>query len=504
MERHARSDPGRTAVVSAGETLTYGELDRRCEALAAGLRGLGLEDGDPVVLLLPSGIPSIVATIAVLKAGLVYVGMNVMLRAAEVRQVIIDCGARAAITDASLCGVAAEAAQGTTTLKHLVAFGRSSAISADVLIERPVSEPATRPVGLGARAALFYTGGTTGKPKGGIHDHANLAHWTKTASARVGLTAEDRFLCVIPTFIGSSFMPGVWTALTHGARLYLMERFDPATAVELIHDERISISWGTVAHLQRINELPYDRDLSCLRRAPFGGYSHPASLREEFESRFRARVQHAWGMSETVSTILMQPPNDEQARMSDPDSVGPPMDGVEAAILDDDGHQVAPEEPGELCLRPSAGSPWRPVLGYHRNPEETERALAGGWFHTDDLARMDRRGWVTVEGRRGDLIKVSGWAVFAKEIERVVATDPRVRAVAVTGVPDERSGQRPVAFVEPQEGSSITPEEVHALVDRDLARFKRLKDAVVLDRLPTNFYGKVSKSMLRERYLRQR
>lgn len=500
LAAHAARTPDKAAIVTGGETLTYAGLADGTDRIAAGLRGLGLGDGEAVGLMIPTGLPSVVATLAAIKAGLVYVGINVMFRSGEVRQVLADCGARVVIAHVEYLDIVTEAIAEQTAVEHVIVVGGSGDLTYEELLERPVDGDQTRAVDPSARAALFYTGGTTGAPKGVIHDHQNLVNHMTNARRMVGLSDEDRVIGMGATFIGTAFVATAWSALAHGAELFLMERFDAAEAVQLIEEEKITFSWGSVAVFQRMNALPYDRDLSCMWRSIAGGYAHPAAVRSEFEERFGATIYHSWGMSETVGSILMQPPGDEETRCRKMDSVGRSMGGVEVCVQDDDDRILATGEPGELCVRADDSGLWKPALGYLNNPEETERAFRGGWLHTNDLATIDSDGWVTVEGRRGDLIKVSGWAVFATEIEELIAGDERVETVAVVAVPDERTGQRPVAFVELKEGRTATAEEVVGQVDRSLAKFKRLKSAVIVDELPTNLYGKVQKNALVERY----
>jgi acyl-CoA synthetase (AMP-forming)/AMP-acid ligase II len=290
----------------------------------------------------------------------------------------------------------------------------------------------------------------------------------------------------------------VYTPLAAGSELFLMERFDPAAAVELISAEKLTITITVATILQRINELPYDRDLSSLNRNLVGGSTQPSSVREEFEARFNCPIFHGYGSSELIGTVLHHPLDQEELRRRKLPTLGLPTKGVEASLVDDDNNPVADGDWGELCFRDDgSGYAWKPMLGYHNRPEESARSLPGdGWFHSNDLAVRDEDGWFTVKGRRGDLIKVSSWSVFASEIETVLKTDERVRDVAVAGVADERTGQKPVAFVTLREGAELQPGELVELVGRRLAKFKGLRETIVMEELPVNAYGKVLKHRL--------
>jgi acyl-CoA synthetase (AMP-forming)/AMP-acid ligase II len=499
---YAARTPKKPAIVTASETVTYEELDRRTDRVAAGLLRLGLPPGSVVPIMVPTGIPSVVSTIAVMKAGLVYTGLNVMFRAFEVEQIAADSQARAVIVHVDFLDVVDEVRCRVPSIEHVVVVGtgRQGEVIYDELLERPADGPQTQPLNPALTAALFYTGGTTGTPKGVVHDHANIAIQMQKSRALAGLHPEDRMLGIIPTFIGTSFIAAAWVAIANGATTYLQERMDAASAADWVEEEKLTFFWATVANVQRFNDLAHDRDMSSITRAITGGFAHPPAIREEFEQRFGARLYLGFGMSEVVNTVTLQPRDDEARRRQKYESVGVPAPGLVAAILDDDGNEVKPGEHGELCLRDDGRGTWKPMLGYLNRPQETAEALAGGWLHTNDLAHMDKDGWIYVHGRRGDLLKVSGYQLFAAEIENVINDDERVHHVAVAGVADPRATQRPVAWVKLNDGANMTKAEVLELVEHRLARFKHLKDAVFVDELPTNFYGKVQKHVLVARY----
>jgi long-chain acyl-CoA synthetase len=500
---YAARTPGKAAIVTAGETVTYADLDQRTDRLAAGLLSLGLQLGDVVPTMIPTGIPSIVATIAVMKAGLVYTGLNTMFRPFEVEQIISDSRARAVIVAEENLAVVEEAIREADHVEHLIVVGngKGSAPTYGDFLARAVEGHQTQRLNPALLAALFYTGGTTGAPKGAMHDHANIAIQMQKVRLLAGLNPDDRILGIVPTFIGTSFIAAAWSAIGNGATTYLQERMLPEAAADWIEEEKISFFWATVANIQRFNDMSEDRDFSSVTRAITGGFAHPPAIRLEFEERFGAHLYQGFGMSELVNTICLQPRDaPEEMRREKYSSVGVPAHGVVAAILDEEGNEVPRGEPGELCFRDDGRGTWKPTLGYLNKPEETAAALNGGWLHTNDLAEMDADGWLYVHGRRGDLIKVSGYQLFASEIENVINDDPRVHRVAVAGVPDPRSTQKPVAWVELEEGAEMSAAEVKAIVEERLAKFKHLKEAVFVTDLPANFYGKVQKHKLVESF----
>jgi acyl-CoA synthetase (AMP-forming)/AMP-acid ligase II len=495
---YAARTPRKAAIVMAGQTVTYAELDRRTDRLAAGLLGLGLRAGDVVAVMIPTGIESVVANVAVMKAGLVFTGLNIMFRPFEVNQIVADCGVRAIIVHEDLVAAVEAGLEGVETVEHLVVVGsgRGAEPTYGDFLERPVDGPQTRSLNPAQLAALNYTGGTTGLPKGAMHDHANIAIQMEKHRLVSRFGPEDRILGVVPTFLGTSFIAAAWCALANGATTYLQERMDADLAADWVEQEKITYLWASIANIQRFNDLPEDRDFSSISRITAGGFAHPPALRLEFEERFGAPIYLSFGMSENVNTIMQQPLDTPEEVRRPKYEYTYPFPNVIAAVLDDDGEPLPPGEPGELCLRDDGGGTWKPMLGYLGRPAETAAALAGGWLHTNDLAEMDEDGWVKVHGRRGDLIKVSGYQLFAAEIENVVNDDPRVHQVAVAGVPDEHTIQKPVAWVVLREGAEMSREEVIDAVAARLARFKHLKDAVFVEELPLSPYGKAQKHIL--------
>lgn len=496
--------PDRTAIVTAEAQLSYRRLDELTDAVARGLEGLGLRPGDAVAVMVPTGISSVLATLGVFKAGLVHVGVNVLFKAGEASHIVADSGAKAMIVDSGLLAVAAAVREEVAAPERLLVVGGADGEQAfEDLLETPGEGAATRALDPSAPAALVYSGGTTGLPKGALHDHANMTTQTRISSEYFGVRPDDRVLGVLPSFLVPPFCSGTWTALANGATLFLEPRFEAGRALDLILAERIDFMVGMKTMLFLLNELPArpDEDLSFMRALACGGMSQPPAVRREFEQRFGRPTLHLYGLSEGVNLVAGTPRGmPERERLRRFDSVGRPLAGIAVRILREDGSEAAPGEVGEICLGPARPGSWKPTLGYPGRPEETARALRDGWLHTNDLGHLDEEGYLYVGGRAQELIKVAGWSVFPGEIEALLQAEPEVARAAVVGVPDERSGEVPVAFVVPAPGSDPDPAALRDLAASRLAHFKRLRDVVLIDELPANLYGKVQKHRLRELY----
>lgn len=501
----AASQPNAAAVVSAEGTLTYRDLDRRSDALARGLERLGLLPGEAVAIMVPTGVDSLLATIGVMKAGLVHVGLNVLFKAGEVGHILRDSAARALIVDASFLPLVEESRGSLPSLEHLIVVGGDAGPAAafEELLETPFDGPQTRDLDPAAPAARVYTGGTTGMPKGALHDHENMSVQTRISSAYFRLTPEDRVMGALPSFLIPPFYSGHWTALSNGATLFIEPRFDAARVLDRILAERITFMVGTKTMLYLFNELPPrdDEELSFMRLMACGGMPQPPSVRMAFERRFRRPTLHIYGISECVNVIAGTPLDlPESVRLASFDAVGRPLEGIAIRVLREDGSEADTGEPGEVCVGPARPGSWKPMLGYPNREQETARALADGLLHTNDVGHIDEQGLLHVRGRAQELIKVSGWSVFPGEIEAVLVGEEEVGEAAVVGVPDERSGQVPVAFVVPRPGSQVDRETLRNRVSAELAKFKRLREVVVLEKLPANLYGKVQKHRLVELY----
>lgn len=455
--------------------------------------------------MVPTGIPSVVATVAVLKAGMVHVGVNVLFKEVELGHILLDSGARGLIVDAALLPLV-DTLDDPAALEHIVVVGDAPAGTTAYgdLIERPAPGPQTQQLEPSARAALIYTGGTTGMPKGAVHDHENLVTQTLIGSSYFGMTPDDRVMGALPTFMLPPFYSSAWYALGSGATLFLERRFDAARVLERIRSERLTFMVATKTMLFLFNELPASAadDLSSMRMFACGGMPQPPEVRRAFEQRFARPTLHIYGLSECANVVAGTPPETPaQLREETFDSVGRPLEGISIRVVREDGSPADVDEPGELWIGDDGSGRWKPMSGYVNRPAETSKALEDGWYRSGDVGRIDAHGFVYVRGRAQELIKVSGWSVFPAEIEALLAGEEGVEQVAVVPVPDARAGQRPVAFVKPRPGATVDPATLMARVEHGLAKFKRLRDVRVVDELPTNLYGKVQKHRLTELYL---
>jgi acyl-CoA synthetase (AMP-forming)/AMP-acid ligase II len=338
----------------------------------------------------------------------------------------------------------------------------------------------------------MYTSGTTGRPKGVMLTHANLAWKNLAHLVEFGFTSSDLGLACGPLYHVGALDLTTTTLIAAGATVILHRAFDAAAVVDELERSRVTTVWLAPAMVNAIMALPdvERRDLASVRVIINGGEKMPIPLIERIGRTFpSAWFADAYGLTETVSgdTFL-----DRESIVTKLGSVGRPCLHLELDVWDADGRPVAAGERGEVVVRGP-----KVFKGYWRDPEATERAFVGGWFHTGDIGVRDEDGYLFIVDRLKDMIVSGGENIAGSEVERVLYEHEAVLEAAVVGRPDARWGEVPVAFVVLRDGGSAGAEELIAFCAERLARYKVPKDVTFLDALPRNPSGKVLKRELR-------
>jgi acyl-CoA synthetase (AMP-forming)/AMP-acid ligase II len=338
----------------------------------------------------------------------------------------------------------------------------------------------------------MYTSGTTGRPKGVMITHANLAWKNHAHVAELGVTADDVGLACGPLYHVGALDLVTTTMISVGATTVIHRTFDPQQVVDEIERSRVTVIWAAPAMVRAVLDVPgvEDRDLSSVRVIIAGGEKMPVPTIERIGRTFpSAWFADAYGLTETVSgdTFFNRP-----ATISKLGSVGRPCQYLELDVWDGDGSPVAPGERGEVVLRGP-----KVFAGYWRDPEATRAAFSGGWFHTGDIGVLDEDGYLTIVDRLKDMIVSGGENIASSEVERVLYEHPAVVEAAVVARPDERWGEVPIAFVVLDAGWMASPDELIEHCRAHLAKYKVPRDVTVIDALPRNPSGKVLKRELR-------
>ena len=495
LSHHALRTPDHPIARAGDETVTYGEMAARATALAGGLHRRGVGPGDVVALLAYNCIEFLETIFAANRLGAIAMPVNWRLAAPEVRYILEHSGARALVCDAELAALAGDATAGTTLAPVRVCVdGEPPGWEPLPAVRSAQDAPAPPLVGGDDVHRLMYTSGTTGRPKGVMITHANLAWKNLAHLVEFGFTSADVGLACGPLYHVGALDLTTTTLIAAGATTIVHRTFDAAAVVEEIERSRVTTLWLAPAMVNAIMALPDlgGRDLSSVRVVVNGGEKMPIPLIERIQRTFpSAWFADAYGLTETVSgdTFL-----DRDSIIRKLGSVGRPCLHLELDVWDDDGRPVPPGEPGEIVLRGP-----KVFKGYWRDPEATAAAFAGGWFHTGDVGVRDEDGYLWVVDRKKDMIVSGGENIASSEVERVLYEHPAVLEAAVVARPDERWGEVPVAFVVARPGTAVTADALVEHCRSQLARFKVPKDVVFLDALPRNPSGKVLKRELRDR-----
>jgi acyl-CoA synthetase (AMP-forming)/AMP-acid ligase II len=493
LAHHASRSPDKPLCRMGDEVVTYREMARRSAALAAGFAARGVVAGDVVALLSYNSTEFLETIFAANHLGAIAMPINWRLAAPEVRFILEHSEATALVCDPALLDLANEATAGMeASLTRVCAAADEHAgweRLADVRLA--ASAPAARAAADDVHR-LMYTSGTTGRPKGVMITHANLAWKNLAHMVEFGFTGADVALACGPLYHVGALDLTTTTMIFAGATTIIHKAFDAAAVVDEIERSRVTAIWLAPAMVNSIMALPDidSRDLSSVKLVIGGGEKMPIPLIERLQRVFpSAWFADAYGLTETVSgdTFL-----DRHSTVSKLGSVGRPCLYLELAIWDESGVPVPAGERGEIVLRGP-----KVFKGYWRDPAATATAFAGGWFHTGDIGVCDEDGYVYIVDQLKDMIISGGENIAGSEVERVLYEHGAVLEVAVVGRPDAKWGEVPVAHVVLRPGSAATPEELIAHCQGKLAKFKVPKDVFLLDVLPRNPSGKVLKRELR-------
>lgn len=454
---------------------TFGELETRSNRLAHLLRARGLKPGDRLAFFLQNRVEVIDLWLAGVKLGLIIVPVNVLYRERELKHILADSEPTAVVTSCELAGFIPPGVPiwdvDALTVEAAALLATRIAIAADA--DTPMS--------------LIYTSGTTGASKGAVLTQGNFATNALTLVTAWGITAADRFLCALPLFHVHGLGNGVHCWLLSGCVMRLTERFEHAKAAVWCEEFKPTLFFGVPAMYVRLLELPANQAKAIgtrLRLAVSGSAPLPAEVHEKFRQLYGSVILERYGMTETLMNVG-NPYTGERR----PGTVGLPLAHVAVKICDEAGAPVADGTAGELWVKgPNV------CAGYWRRPEATAAAWRDGWFRTGDIGVRAADGYITLQGRRSDLIISGGFNIYPREIEELILERPGIREATVVGVPDPVRGEVPVAYV--VAGPDFDEAATVAHLRTQLASFKLPRAFVRIDALPRTALGKVQKRLL--------
>jgi malonyl-CoA/methylmalonyl-CoA synthetase len=473
-----------------GRQLRYSEIPRRSGQMLSLLRRLGVEKGDRVVVQVEKSIEAVLLYLACLRAGAIYIPLNTAYTAAEVAYFLGDAKPRlfvcAPAKKAELEPMAKEL--GVAAVLSLGGGGDGELV--DAVEALPISGEVAD-VEEDDLASILYTSGTTGRSKGAMLSHANLASNAQVLAETWHWQDDDVLLHALPIFHVHGLFVALHCALLGGSRVIFMPRYDVETVLGKLPEATVMM--GVPTFYTRLLEHPEFGDQVCRNMRLFISGSAPllADTHRAFEARAGHRILERYGMTET-NMITSNPYHGERVA----GTVGHPLPGVDVRVCDENGAELPRGEAGVLEITgPNV------FQGYWQMPEKTaEEFRPDGWFITGDIAVMGEDGRVTIVGRAKDLIISGGYNVYPKEIESVIDELPGVKESAVIGVPHPDFGEGVTAVVVPDGRAEISEQSLIAALHDLLARFKQPKRVFIADELPRNTMGKVQKNILRETY----
>jgi long-chain acyl-CoA synthetase len=485
---------GQAAVFSDARSWTFADLDAASDAVAAWLAARGINPGDRVCLYCPNCPELAIVYLGILKAGATVVPVNLLLNPQEIVFILSDAGVRGLFFHVGLTEPAARVRAALPGLEIAVRIGQPGAdgepwLEALAEVVGPVPAPITDAAD--ALAAILYTSGTTGRPKGAMLTHRNL---TANAASIMGalrlVPGRDRVLVVLPMFHAFAATVGMLTPLLHGLGFIPVERFDPRLVTAAVSRHQATVFLGVPSMYSLLLRMD-DSAVAQWRSIRFcvsGGAAMPRAVMAAFEQRFGVPVLEGDGPTECSPVTCVNPLDGPRKAAS----VGLPLADVEMRIAGPDGQWLPDGSHGEVCVRgPSV------MRGYWGLPEETRAAFFGDWFRTGDLGYRDADGYFYLVDRIKDLIITNGMNVYPRVIEEVLYRHPAVAEAAVVGEPHPLHGEIPVAFVVLMPGADAEPGELKAWCRSHLGRHEIPRRILLRESLPKNAAGKILKRELR-------
>jgi len=511
LAEHARHDPDRPALLFEGRTLSYARLWADVERFARALAASEIAPGERVAIFLENRPEFVLAYLGAQRAGAVVVPINIQYRRTELSHILADAGVRLCVT--SPAGAAELAHLTLPDPRTLVIVGvtgeesvrdEQGALSSAAVTRVPFDAFIARRDGSvnqslplpapDAPAVIGYTSGTTGRSKGALLLHRNLAANAAAVTSAWRWTRDDRLLLTLPLFHTHGLMVGLHGTLLTGASAVLRRKFDATDVLAMLRDDpAITLFFGVPTMYGRLLVEAERAGAAALpTRLPrlFVSGSAPLSPRvfADFERIFGQRILERYGMTETIMNLTN--PHDGERR---PGTVGGPFPGQEARVVDV--RTRAPLPPGAIGEIEVRGP--HVFSGYWNRPDATAEVFGpDGWFKTGDLGSVSDDGYFTITGRARELIISGGYNVYPREVEEALAGHPAVAEVAVVGAPDPDLGEQVVAVIVPKDGARPSAGEIAAYCRERLASYKKPRRVVFVDALPRNALGKVQKHLL--------
>ncbi|MBI2184885.1 MAG: long-chain fatty acid--CoA ligase [Thaumarchaeota archaeon] len=493
LERTVDRFPNKTFMIVKGQAVTYQTLASEVSRAASRLARLGVKQGDRVCLYLGNRPEFIYLHFGTLKLGAIVVPINVTYRRRELAYIPENSGAKIFVTDDFGWQYFFDAKGELGSVQHtIIVSDKPPPHDSYSYNQLPYQQTTFESVSIKPDdiAAIIYTSGTTGRSKGAMLTHRNFTSNIHDLAQVWKWTSSDRLLLGLPMFHVHGLGVVLHGVVYTGGSLVLMERFDAARALQLISEHRCNVFMGVPTMYSMLLEVeePLKYDLSHMRLFVSGSAPLPVKVFRNFKEKYGFEIVERYGMTETIMNI-----SNPVEGTRKPGSVGLPLPNVQVKIVDQTGKTAPSKEVGEIMVKGS-----NVMKGYWNMEDATRETFVDKWFKTGDLGYVDDDGYILITGRKKEMIIISGFKVYPREVEDVLSEHPKVKEAAVIGVSDQLKGERVKAFVVPQPGTPPSEEELIKHCRKILASFKTPSSITIIDTMPRTASGKIIKGALAE------
>jgi acyl-CoA synthetase (AMP-forming)/AMP-acid ligase II len=501
--KHARLDSNFECLVFEEHRLTWKQLDERVDRLVAGLLSLGIKPGEHIAILAQNSHRFVEFYYACSRGGFVAVPLNWRLSDDELKYIIGHSETSALLVGEEYLETIGRIRRNLDKVREYISLDRPAKEMSDYEQLLKDSPPSKRPDAEDENSLfiLMYTGGTTGLPKGVMLSNRNIMTAALGSLFAMGITKREITCMILPLF-HIAFWPVIVVHFM-GSKAVISKKFDLGYVLETIQKEKcthVNIVPTIASFMLMFPDLG-KYNLSSLRAITYAGSPMPFEVLMKLKEKFPGLdLGQGYGLTEAAPTVSLLDQFDHARTETEKDrkrltSVGRECLVTEVRIKDEDGNDLPPGEIGEICVKGA-----NVMMGYWKNPEQTEAALRDGWLHTGDMAYMDDDGYIYLVDRKHDMIISGGENIYPREVEEVIYKHPAVAEVAVVGVPDETWGESVKAVVVLKPGQSATEEEIIALCKKHLAGYKKPKSVDFVDAIPKTPIGKILRREVKEKY----
>ena len=496
LEQTVKQYGGKTAVAMGDSRLSYAQLDEASNKVANALIGMGVSKGDRVAMLLSNSPEFATTYFGVVKAGGIAVLLDTKYKLTELTSLFNDSQPKVLVTESPLLKPIVPSLPGFKSIARVIEVG-SEGEGQFLSYQQIMATSSARPVAVGLEpedtAHIAYTSGPSFNPRGAVMSHQALVR--EAAISGDGFQQTDKDIVVLfalPMHHAFGLVVILLTAIAKGSTVIILPGLSISNLMEVIEKEKATIFMAVpFVHTLIVNtaeEEGIKHDLSSLRLWGTAGAAMPANIGQKIRQHLGLTAVDFWGMTESAAHVTCQSPDGR----GKPGSVGKALPGWELKIVDDDGRELPPNQPGEIIVR-------GPIMTEHyNNPQATAEAIKNGWLYTADIGRVDEEGWLFLStGRRKDVIIAKGQNIYPSDIEQVLAGHPKVAEVAVVGIRDEMRGETPRAIIRLKAGEVATEQEIKKFCLKRLANYKVPREVIFADSLPRTADGKIDKESLR-------